>query len=171
MRLSVASSTLAAAFVLTRFGPAGYAPALCQDWHPRTRPVEPANRGRRDGDRRSCRHGGTRTPTIPGTRRALDEGGTVESASGDPPLMVRFGRPMWWKARDRARSTRQVSSVFREASVRPFLEGRTEGRYRPFAALRPGSTRHDQPVAAGYTPVVAKSRFHHNERSGQVAYP
>src|SRR5277367_4622061 len=46
MRLSVASSALAAAFVLTP-GAAGYAPALCQDFSI-TNQVEPANAGHRD---------------------------------------------------------------------------------------------------------------------------
>ena len=46
MRLSVASSSLAAAFVLTHVA-AGYAPALCQDFSI-TNQVEPANAGRRD---------------------------------------------------------------------------------------------------------------------------
>src|SRR6516164_5479605 len=46
MRLSVASSALAAALVLTPVA-AGYAPALCQDFSI-TNPVEPANPARRD---------------------------------------------------------------------------------------------------------------------------
>ena len=46
MRLSVASSALAAAFVLTPLA-AGYAPALCQDFSI-TNQVEPGNAGRRD---------------------------------------------------------------------------------------------------------------------------
>jgi hypothetical protein len=46
MRLSVASSALAAAFVLTPVA-AGYAPALCQDFSI-TSQVGPANPGHRD---------------------------------------------------------------------------------------------------------------------------
>ena len=46
MRLSIASSALAAAFVLTPVA-AGYAPALCQDFSI-TNQVEPANAWRRD---------------------------------------------------------------------------------------------------------------------------
>ena len=46
MRLSVASSALAAAFVLTPVA-AGYAPALCQDFSI-TNQVEPANAWRHD---------------------------------------------------------------------------------------------------------------------------
>ena len=46
MRLSLASSALAAAFVLTPVA-AGYAPALCQDFSI-TNPAEPANAWRRD---------------------------------------------------------------------------------------------------------------------------
>ena len=46
MRLSVASSVLAAAFVLTPVA-AGYAPALCQDFSI-TNQVEPASPVRRD---------------------------------------------------------------------------------------------------------------------------
>src|SRR5580658_10865310 len=46
MRLPIASSALAAAFVLTPVA-AGYAPALCQDFSI-TNQVEPANAARRD---------------------------------------------------------------------------------------------------------------------------
>src|SRR3984957_9690367 len=46
MRLSVASSALAAAFVLTPVA-AGYAPAVCQDFSI-TNQMEPANAARRD---------------------------------------------------------------------------------------------------------------------------
>jgi outer membrane biosynthesis protein TonB len=46
MRLSIVSSALAAAFVLTPVA-AGYAPALCQDFSI-TNPVESGNTGRRD---------------------------------------------------------------------------------------------------------------------------
>ena len=46
MRLSVASSALAAAFVLTPVA-AGYAPTLCQDFSI-TNQMEPGNAGHRD---------------------------------------------------------------------------------------------------------------------------
>src|ERR1700722_12023669 len=49
MRLSVALSAVAAAFVLAPVG-AGYAPALCQDFSI-TNQVEPANPARRDSMR------------------------------------------------------------------------------------------------------------------------
>ncbi len=65
---------------------------------------------------------------------------------------------MWWKARDRVRSTRRGSSVFRRGSVRPLPEGEPKADI-DISLHYVLAHRHDQPAAAGYTPVLSKSPF------------
>ncbi|HTC11113.1 MAG TPA: hypothetical protein VK726_20295 [Acetobacteraceae bacterium] len=75
MRLSVASSAIAAAFVLTPVA-AGYGPALCQDFSI-TNQVEPANVGRRDA-MRQLQAWWDAHAHYPRYASNSDEGGTVK---------------------------------------------------------------------------------------------
>ena len=154
MRLSVASSALAAAFVLTPLA-AGYAPALCQDFSI-TNQVEPANRGRRDV-MRELQAWWDAHAYYPRHASSADEGGTVKVH-----LVILPNGRIWTtdvvtssgsQALDKA-----GGSVFRGASVRPFLEGEPNADV-DLSLHYVLAHRHDQPVAAGYTPVSSKSPF------------
>ena len=81
MRLSVASSALAAAFVLTPVA-AGYAPALCQDFSITNQ--EPANAWRRDM-MRQLQAWWDAHAYYPRHASNNDEAGTVKVPPGDPP--------------------------------------------------------------------------------------
>jgi TonB family protein len=151
MRLSVASSALAAAFVLTPAA-AGYAPALCQDFSI-TNQVEPANAAHRDL-MRQLQAWWDAHAHYPRHASNSDEGGTVKvhlvilpdgriwtvdvvASSGSPSL-------------DTA-----GSSVFREGFVRPFPEGEPKADI-DLSLHYVLAHRHDQPVAAGYTQVLSE---------------
>jgi TonB family protein len=154
MRLSVASSTLAAAFVLTPLV-AGYAPALCQDFSI-TNQVEPANRGRRDV-MRELQTWWDAHAYYPRHASSADEGGTVKVHL----VILPDGRI--WTTDVVASSGSQAldkagGSVFRGASVRPFLEGEPNADV-DLSLHYVLAHRHDQPVAAGYTPVASKAPF------------
>jgi TonB family protein len=155
MRLSIASSALAAAFVLTPVA-AGYAPAWCQDFSI-TNQVEPANAGRRDL-MRQLQAWWDAHAYYPRHASNSDEGGTVKVH-----LMIRPDGRLWTLNVVESSGSRSLdaagSSVFRDVSVRPFP---TEGE--PNADIDISlhyvlAHRHDQPVAAGYTPVLSKSPF------------
>jgi len=154
MRLSIASSALAAAFVLTPVA-AGYAPALCQDFSI-TNPVEPGNAARRDV-MRQLQAWWDAHAYYPRHASNSDEGGTVKvhlvilpdgriwtvdvvGSSGSPSL-------------DTA-----GSAVFRAGFVRPFPEGEPQADI-DISLHYVLAHRHDQPVPAGYTPVLSKSPF------------
>jgi hypothetical protein len=81
MRLSVASSALAAAFVLTPVA-AGYAPALCQDFSI-TNQVEPANAWRREV-MRQLQAWWDAHAYYPRHASNNDEGGNAKVPPGDP---------------------------------------------------------------------------------------
>ncbi len=154
MRLWVASSALAAAFVLTPLA-ARYTPALGQDFSI-TNQEEPANTGHRalmrelqawwDAHAYYPRHASNR-----------DQGGTVEvnlvilpdgriwtidvvGSSGSPTLDA------------------TAESVFRGAVVRPFPDGEPEAEI-DLSLHYVLAHRHDQPVAAGSMPMLSKSPF------------
>ena len=154
MRLPFASFALATAFVVTPVA-AGYAPALCQDFSI-TNQVEPANPARRDL-MRQLQAWWDAHAYYPRHASNNDEGGTVKvhlviipdgkiwminvvGSSGSPSL-------------DAA-----GEAVFRGGFVRPFPDG------EPKAEIEVSlhyvlAYRHDQPVAAGFTPVSSKSPF------------
>jgi TonB family protein len=155
MRSSVASSALAAAFVLTPVA-AGYAPALCQDFSI-TNQVEPTNAGRRDL-MRQLQAWWDAHAYYPRHASNSDEGGTVKVH-----LVIRPDGRIWMVNVVESSGSRSLDtagdSVFRGGFVRSFG---TEGE--PNADIDISlhyvlAHRHDQPVAAGYTPVLSKSAF------------
>ena len=154
MRLSVASSALAAAFVLTPVA-AGYAPALCQDFSI-TNQVEPANAGRRDL-MRQLQAWWDAHAYYPRHASNNDEGGTVKVH-----LMIFPYGKVWPINVVESSGSRSLdaagSGVFRDAVVRPFPEGEPKADI-DISLHYVLAHRHDQPVAAGYTPVLSKTPF------------
>lgn len=154
MRLSVASAALAAAFVLTPVA-AGYAPALSQDFSI-TNPVEPANAGRRDLMRQLQAWWDVHA-YYPRRASQSDEGGTVKLH-----LMIRPDGNIWMVDVVESSGSRSLdtagSSAFRGGFVRPFPAGAPEANI-DISLHYVLAHRHDQPVAAGYTPVLSKSPF------------
>jgi TonB family protein len=152
MRLS--SSALAAVFILMP-GAAGYAPALCQDFSI-TNQVEPANRGRRDVMRQLQALWDARA-YYPKHASNSDEGGTVKVH-----LVILPDGRIWTTDVVESSGSRSLDtaggSVFRGASVRPFLAGEPNADV-DLSLHYVLAHRHDQPVAAGYAPVASKSPF------------
>ena len=154
MRSSVASSALAAAFVLMPVA-TGYAPALCQDFSI-TNPAEPGNAGRRDV-MRQLQAWWDAHAYYPRRASNNDEGGTVKVH-----LVVLPDGRIWMTDVVESSGSRALdtagTTVFRGASVRPFLEGEQKADV-DISLHYVLAHRHDQPVAAGYTPVLSKSPF------------
>jgi TonB family protein len=154
MRSSVASSALTAAFVLTPVA-AGYAPALCQDFSI-TNQVEPASAWRHDM-MRQLQVWWDAHAYYPKHASNNDEGGAVKVHLVIVPdgniFRVDVVESSGSSSLDAA-----GSAVFRGGFVRPFPEG--EARVDIDISLHYVlAHRHDQPVAAGYTPVLSKSPF------------
>ncbi len=154
MRLSIVSSALAAAFVLTPVA-AGYAPALCQDFSI-TNQAEPANPGRRDV-MRQLQAWWDAHAYYPSRASNSDEAGTVKVHL----VILPDGRI--WSVDVVASSGSHsldtaASAVFRGGVVRPFPEGDPKAEI-DISLHYVLAHRHDQPVAAGYTPVLSKSPF------------
>jgi TonB family protein len=154
MRLSVASSALAAAFILTPVA-AGYAPALCQDFSI-TNQVEPANAVRRDL-RRQLQAWWDVHAYYPRHASNNDDGGTVKVR-----LVILPDGRIWTFNVVESSGSRSLdaagSSVFRGGFVRPFPAGEPKADI-DISLHYVLAHRHDQPVAAGYTPVLSKSPF------------
>jgi TonB family protein len=154
MRLSVASSALAAAIVLTPVA-AGYAPALCQDFSI-TNQVEPANAGRRDL-MRQLQAWWDLHAYYPRHASNSDEGGTVKVH-----LVILPDGRIWTFNVVESSGSRSLdaagSSVFRGGFVRPFPDGEPKADI-DLSLHYVLAHRHDQPVAVGYTPVLSKSSF------------
>ncbi len=154
MRSSVAPIALAAAFVLTPVG-AGYAPALCQDFSI-TNQVEPGNAARRDV-MRQLQVWWDAHAYYPRHASNNDEGGTVRVHL----VILPDGRI--WRV-DLVGSSGSAtldtagSTVFLEGFVRPFPAGEPQADI-DLSLHYVLAHRHDQPVAAGYTPVSSKSPF------------
>jgi TonB family protein len=154
MRLSVASAALAAAFVLTPVA-AGYAPALSEDFSI-TNQEAPADAGRRDLMRQLQAWWDVHA-YYPRHASSSDEGGTVKVHLGIYPdgriwtvsVMGSSGSP----SLDTAGST-----AFRGGFVRPFPAGMPEADI-DISLHYVLAHRHDQPVAANYTPVLSKRPF------------
>src|SRR5580658_4065114 len=151
MRLSVASSALAAAFVLTPVA-AGYTPALCQDFSI-TNQVEPGNAARRDLMRQLQVWWDARA-YYPRHASNNDEGGTVKVHL----VIIPDGR-IWTV--DVVGSSGSASldtagaSVFREGFVRPFPEGEPPAEI-DLSLHYVLAYRHGQPADAGSTPVLSE---------------
>ncbi len=154
MRLLVASAALAAAFVLTPVA-AGYAPALSQDFSI-TNQVEPADAGRRDLLRQLQAWWDVHA-YYPRHASQNDEGGTVKLR-----LVIHPDGNIWIV--DLAGSSGSGAldaagaSTFRGGFIGPFPSGAPEAAI-DISLHYVLAHRHDQPVAAGYTPVLSKSPF------------
>jgi TonB family protein len=154
MRLSFASSALAAAFVLTPVA-AGYAPALCQDFSI-TNQLEPANAARRDL-MRQLQAWWDAHAYYPRHASNNDEGGTVKVHLVIRPDGRLFTVNMVESAGSRSLDAAAVA-VFRDVFVRPFPAGEPQADL-DISLHYVLAYRHDQPVAAGYTPVLSKGPF------------
>jgi TonB family protein len=154
MRLSVASSALAAAFVLTPVA-AGYAPALSQDFSI-TNQVEPSIAGHRDVTRQLQAWWDVHA-YYPRHASNNDEGGTVKVH-----LVILPDGRIWMVNVVASSGSSSLdtagASVFRNGFVRPFAEGEPQAEI-DLSLHYVLAHRHDQPVAAGYTPVVSKGPF------------
>jgi TonB family protein len=154
MRLAVASFALAATFILAPVA-AGYAPALCQDFSI-TNQVEPANPGRRDLTRQLQAWWDAHA-YYPKHASNNDEGGTVKVH-----LVILPSGKIWTINVVESSGSRSLdsagSAVFRDVFVRPFSEGEPKAEM-DVSLHYVLAHRHDQPVAAGYTPVLSKSPF------------
>jgi TonB family protein len=154
VRSSLASSALVAAFVLTPVA-TGYAPGLCQDFSI-TNQMEPADAWRRDL-MRQLQAWWDAHAYYPRHASNNDEGGTVKVH-----LMIFPYGKVWPINVVESSGSRSLdaagSGVFRDAVVRPFPEG--EQKLEIDLSLHYVlAHRHDQPVAAGYTPVLPKTPF------------
>ena len=153
MRLSVASAALAAAFVLAPVA-AGYAPALSQDFSI-TNPEQPADAGRRDL-MRQLQAWWDLHAYYPRHASNSDEGGTVKVHL----VVLPDGRI--WKV-DVVGSSglpsldTAGSLAFRGGFVRPFPAGAPETDL-DISLHYVLAHRHDETVAAGYTPPVSSRR-------------
>jgi TonB family protein len=153
MRLSMASSALAAAFFLTPVA-AGYAPALSQDFSI-TNPEERAIPAHPDL-MRELQAWWEAHAYYPRHAANNDESGTVKvhlvvlpDGRVFPSLVGRSGS----QSIDAA-----AEAVFHGASVRPFTGG--EPTFDMDISLHYVlAYRHDQPVPAGYTPVASRGPF------------
>jgi TonB family protein len=154
MRLPVASSALAAAFVLTPVA-AGYAPALCQDFSI-TNQVAPANAWRRDM-MRQLEAWWDAHAYYPRHASNNDEGGTVKVH-----LVIRPDGNIWMATVVESSGSRSLdaagSAVFRGGVVRPLPAGEPNVDI-DISLHYVLAHRHDQPLPAGYTPVSSKSPF------------
>jgi TonB family protein len=154
MRLLVASSALAAAFVLTPVA-AGYAPALCQDFSI-TNQEEPANAWRHDM-MRQLQAWWDAHAYYPKHASNNDEGGTVKVHLVIVPDGNIFRIDVVESSGSRSLDG-AGSAVFRGGIVRPFPQGEPNVEIN-ISLHYVLAHRHDQPVDAGYTPVLSKSPF------------
>jgi TonB family protein len=154
MRFSVASSALAAVFILTPAA-AGYAPAFCQDFSI-TNQVEPGNAARRDV-MRQLQAWWELHAYYPRHASNNDEGGTVKLHLEVLPDGRIFTVNLVESSGSHSLDAAGVAA-FRDAFVRPFPAGEPEADIdvSPHYVL---AHRHDEPVAAGYTPVSSRSHF------------
>jgi TonB family protein len=154
MRLSIASSALAAAFVLTPVA-AGYAPALCQDFSI-TNQVEPANAFRHDM-MRQLQAWWDAHAYYPKHASNSDEGGTVKVHLVILPDGNIFRIDVVESSGSGSLDS-AGAAVFHGGFVRPFPQG--EPKLDIDISLHYVlAHRHDQPVDAGYTPVSSKRSF------------
>jgi TonB family protein len=153
MRLSIASSALAAAFVLAPVA-TGHAPAWCQDFSI-TNPEEPAIPGHRNL-MRDLQAWWDAHAYYPRHASNNDEAGTVKvhlvilpDGKVWPSVVGSSGSPSLDAAGEAA---------FRGGSVRPFPDGEPKADM-DISLHYVLAHRHDQPVPAGYTPVPSRGAF------------
>jgi TonB family protein len=154
MRLPVASSALAAAFVLTPVA-AGHVPALCQDFSI-TNPEEPANAWRHDM-MRQLQAWWDAHAYYPRHASNNDEGGTVKVHLVIIPDGNIFRIDVVESSGSRSLDG-AGSAVFRGGIVRPFPAGEPNVEL-DISLHYVLAHRHDQPAPAGYTPALSKSPF------------
>jgi TonB family protein len=154
MRLSLASSALAAAFVLAPVA-AGHAPAYCQDFSI-TNPEELAIPGHPNLIR-ELQAWWDAHAYYPRHASNNDEGGTVKLH-----LVIHPNGEIWMvdvvgssgsSSLDTAGAT-----AFRGGVLRPFPEGEPQAEI-DISLHYVLAHRHDQPVPAGYTPAPSRSPF------------
>lgn len=154
MRLLIASSALAAAFVLTPVA-AGHAPALCQDFSI-TNQVQPANPVRRDL-MRQLQAWWDAHAYYPRHAANNDEGGTIKIH-----LLIHPDGKIWTINMVEGSGSRSLDAaadaVFRGGFVRPFPDGEPNADI-DITLHYVLAHRQDEPVAAGATPVAPKSPF------------
>ncbi len=154
MKLSVASTALAMAFVLTPVV-AGYWPASSQDFSI-TNPAEPADAGHRDLIRQLQAWWNVHA-YYPKHASSSDEGGTVKVH-----LKILRDGNIWKIDVVESSGSRSLdtagSLAFRGGFVQRFPEGAPEADIT-ISLHYVLAHRHDQPVAAGYTPVLSKNPF------------
>jgi len=154
MRLSIASSVLAAAFVLTPVA-TGHAPALSQDFSI-TNPAEQGNAARRDLMRQLQAWWEVHA-YYPRHASNNDEGGTVKLH-----LVVLPDGRVWSVEVVGSSGSRALDAAgyaaFRDGFMRPFPQGEPQAEIdiSPRYIL---AHRHDEVVPVGYTPVLSRSRF------------
>ncbi len=154
MRLSVASAALAAAFVLTPVA-AGYAPALSQDFSI-TNTVEPPDAGRRDLMRQLQAWWDVHA-YYPRHASNNDEGGTVKLHLDILPDGRIWGIAVVGSSGSDALDT-AATSTFNKGFVRPLPAGAPETTI-DISLHYVLAHRHDQPMVAGYAPVLPKRPF------------
>jgi TonB family protein len=154
MRVSVASAALAAALVLTQVA-AGYAPAIAQDFSI-TNPEPPGDAGRRELMRQLQAwwdvHG-----FYPRHASSNDEGGTVKLH-----LLIYTDGRIWSSKVVGSSGSDSLDAAaiaaFHGGFVRPFPEGAPDANVE-LSIHYVLAHRHDDPVAAGYTPALPKRPF------------
>jgi TonB family protein len=154
MRLSVASAALAAAFVLAPVA-VGHAPALSQDFSI-TNQMEPANAGRRDVMRQLQAWWDVHA-YYPRHASQNDEAGTVKVR-----LVIHPDGRIWTVDVVEGSGSGSLDTAgvaaFRGGFVRPFPADAPEANI-DISLHYVLAHRHDQPVAAGDTPVSSRSPF------------
>jgi TonB family protein len=154
MRLSVASAALAAAFVVTPVA-AGYAPAWSEDFSI-TNQEEPANAGRRDLMRQLQAWWDVHA-YYPRHASNSDEGGTVKVHLAIYPDGRIWAVNVVGSSGSDSLDT-AASLAFHLGFVRPFPAGAPEADI-DISLHYVLAHRHDQPMAAGYTPASSKRPF------------
>jgi TonB family protein len=154
MRLSVASSALAAAFVLAPVA-AGHAPAWCQDFSITNQEAPPIPG--HPGLMPQLQAWWDAHAYYPSHASNNDEGGTVKVH-----LVILPDGRIWTIDVTESSGSHSLDmagiTTFRGGAVRPFPQG------EPNAAVDLSlhyvlAHRHDQPVAVGYTPASSKAPF------------
>jgi len=154
MRLPVVSAALATAFVLAPVA-AGHAPAFSQDFSI-TNPAEPAKPGRRDLVRQLQAWWDVHA-YYPRRASQSDEGGTVKLHLTIRPDGNIRAVDVVGSSGSRPLDT-AGTLAFRGGFVQPFPAGEPEAEV-DLLLQYVLAHRHDQPVAAGYTPVSSKRPF------------
>jgi TonB family protein len=156
MRLSIASAALAAAFVLTPVA-ASYTPALSQDFSITNKeaPVDPSRRDLM----RQLQAWWDMHAYYPKEAAQNDVGGTVKLH-----LVIHPDGNIWMVYVAESSESRSIDaaafSAFRGGFVRPFPEGANASQVELDISLHYVlAHRHDEPVAASYTPQLSKRPF------------